>query len=112
MNFATRVITISTSQGEKLVDAYIHGKFAVHLPIGQEIDEDSADALWVITHIVSGMSVLTRRERSRARELAREFDAAIATDITKADVESKNEAAKSFVAALKTLVIREKRDHR
>jgi hypothetical protein len=94
-----------------IVDAYKHGKFMVHLPVGQSFSDNpdyAPDALWVISHRATGRVVMSAWGRANARRLARKLDTATTTDITREDYTNKTEAWRVFTKALAAIVKRDK----
>lgn len=113
MSTQTWKIEVSINQGSdyQIVDAYKHGKFMVHLPVGQKISDNpdyAPDALWVISHRVTGLTVMAVWGRANARRIARRLDREITHDITKEDYERRTDDWGRFSKALKPLVGREK----
>lgn len=100
-------ITIQTNTGPKDHEAYLHGKFAVNLPYSETIGTDSADSLWNVTHIATGLCVASVWNRPAARRLAQKLDASIETDITADDARQKTDAWKAFVNQVRPFVKRD-----
>ncbi len=98
------VITLSTDHGPKIHQAYIHGKFAVHLSHTSNIEGMAPNQTWTISHVASGLSITTMQGRPKARALARQLDAAVAADITAADITARNNAWRAFVAIVRPIV--------
>lgn len=105
MTRAMRKIIISTIQGPKSVDAYVHGKFACN-PIYLETD-DLTKALYVITHVASGLDLLHVGTRPAARTVARQLDTAVEHDITIEDIATKSAAWATFTAIVKPIIKKE-----
>jgi len=105
-------LEVSTvGDGTCFVDAYKHGKFIVHLPVGQSIADNpdyAPEALWVISHRVTGRAIWTIQGRAHARRLARALDAATEADITLDDYTNKTPAWKVFGKAVSGIVKQDK----
>lgn len=102
-------ITIDTNKGPATIPAYIHGKFAVHLPYYpmQNFDDRDPEHFFHITHIATGLKVTSIYGRPSARAVARTIDAAITHDITKQDYEKHTDDWYRFKAAMTTIVKRD-----
>ena len=103
-------IEISTNHGDRIVDAYKHGKFIVHLPPGQTISDNpdyAPDRLWVVSHRATGLQVTVVWGRAAARRMARALDAATKADVTKEDYQQKTAAWHVFRKAVAGIVKRD-----
>ena len=103
-------IEVSTNRGDRIVDAYRHGKFIVHLPYGQTISDNpdyAPDALWTISHRATGLQVTQVWGRAAARRMARALDAATEADVTKKDYQQKTAAWQVFGKAVAGIVKRD-----
>ena len=103
-------IEISTNRGEQVVDAYTHGKFIVHLPIGQTISDNpdyAPDALWFVSHRATGLKITQVWGRAAARRMARALDATTDADVTSEDYRQKTAAWQVFRKAIVGIVKRD-----
>lgn len=103
----TRKITIDTNHGPTLIDAYVHGKFAVNLQPSHSERVNPVEALWSVTHIATGRQITCIWGRAEARNMARRLDAAVADDMTLEDYKSKNEVYKAFGKIVASFVKRD-----
>ena len=101
-----QTIAISVNGTDTMeVPAYLHGKFAVNLPPGSgPYIGGPKEAYCNITHVATGLRVMSVWGRAAARRIARRLDEAVKHDITADDWSQKSAQWRAFVAIVGPIV--------